>query len=100
MVENEGCKSAVLFYFVEYMDYRELIRKITFMSPELMYKGKALVDVTKVLEIIRDAQRASDGVLQNNGVEEMSRSLHESDGQLVRNLLAKGHLLSRVHSPS
>lgn len=86
--------------FYAMIDYPELIQRITHMSPELMYRGKMLVDVTDVLDIIRDARRESDSILQNTGVEKMPGSVHESNSGIMRALSAKGHLLTSVHRPS
>lgn len=82
------------------VDYPELIQRISYMTPELMYKGQMMVDVTKVLDVIRDAQRQSDSVLQDSSVEEMPGSLHQSNSRIMRDLLAKGHLLTCLHRPS
>ena len=82
------------------MDYPELIQRISYMTPELMYKGQMMVDVTKVLDVIRDAQRESESVLQDTGMEKMPRRLHESNSRIVRDLSAKGHLLTCLHRPS
>lgn len=78
----------------------ELIQRITTMSPELMYNGMMLVDVVKVLDIIRDEGRKTDSVLQDHSVAEVSQRLHESNSRIMRDLLAKGHLLSCLHRPS
>ena len=82
------------------MDYPELIQRISYMTPELMYKGQMMVDVTKVLDVIRDAQRESESVLQDTGMEKMPGSLHQSNSRIMRDLSAKGHLLTCLHRPS
>lgn len=80
------------------MDYPELIQKITYMTPEVMYRDKFLVDVNDVLNIIRDAERKDHGVLQDASMEKVQSSIHSGGRGIVRNLSAKGCLLSGVHS--
>lgn len=92
--------AGLLLFKIGMVDYPELIQRISYMTPELMYKGQMMVDVTKVLDVIRDAQRQSDSVLQDSSVEEMPRRLHESNSRIVRDLSAKGHLLTCLHRPS
>ena len=75
-----------------------LIRRITELPPDLMYKGKVLIDITKVLDVIRDEERESHRVLQDGRMEELSGGLHEVSGSIVRSLSAKGHLLTRKDS--